>query len=424
MLDDKDGQHRAAAEDAAAAAESIGDLESKVIANLTLTCFDCADGHACSALHNLEELCALGRAGDFPVAHLLTTNYYANLLALIGRLDDAADQVRAGVERARQERNEMALEVWATIDGMINLAAGRLTAARAAVESLPAPEPTGATELDMMRMVVLAEVALRTDDRNLLQQIVIHAHEAYSNGASMVRGTAAYILALAAWHRNDLHDAMRWSGGDIDLFGAPPTPHSLDQVILTARIASAAGDAGCHARVLRAAQKLQHDSPAIPLFAAVAEYVRGILEGDAEALVTATARLASSSRPLLYAAAAEDAGGQLILADRTDEALEYLNAAFETYSHLAALADARRVGRELRRLGVERRIVSQPREKTGWDSLTDSELKVVNIVAQGASNRAVADQLHLSLHTVKTHVHNAFGKLGISSRGQLALQMC
>ena len=41
-------------------------------------------------------------------------------------------------------------------------------------------------------------------------------------------------------------------------------------------------------------------------------------------------------------------------------------------------------GRELRRLGVERRIVSQPRAKTGWDSLTDSELKVVNIIAQGS----------------------------------------
>lgn len=54
------------------------------------------------------------------------------------------------------------------------------------------------------------------------------------------------------------------------------------------------------------------------------------------------------------------------------------------------------------------------------DSLTDSELKVVNIIVQGASNRAVADQLHLSLHTVKTHVHNAFGKLGISSRNELA----
>ncbi len=55
-----------------------------------------------------------------------------------------------------------------------------------------------------------------------------------------------------------------------------------------------------------------------------------------------------------------------------------------------AVADARRVGRELRRLGVERRIVAQPRAKTGWDSLTDSELKVVNLIAQGATNRSVA----------------------------------
>jgi ATP/maltotriose-dependent transcriptional regulator MalT len=66
------------------------------------------------------------------------------------------------------------------------------------------------------------------------------------------------------------------------------------------------------------------------------------------------------------------------------------------YVRHEAFADARRVGRELRRLGVERRIVSQPRAKTGWDSLTDSELRVVNLIAQGASNRDVAAQLHLS----------------------------
>jgi DNA-binding CsgD family transcriptional regulator len=69
-------------------------------------------------------------------------------------------------------------------------------------------------------------------------------------------------------------------------------------------------------------------------------------------------------------------------------------------------------------LGVQRRIVS-PRAKTGWDSLTDSELTVVNLIAQGATNRSVATQLHLSLHTVKNHVHNAFAKLGINSRAQL-----
>jgi DNA-binding CsgD family transcriptional regulator len=81
--------------------------------------------------------------------------------------------------------------------------------------------------------------------------------------------------------------------------------------------------------------------------------------------------------------------------------------------------DARRVGRALRRLGVERRIVAQPRAKTGWDSLTHSELTVVHLIAEGATNRSVAQQLHLSPNTVKTHLHNAFAKLGITSRAQL-----
>jgi DNA-binding CsgD family transcriptional regulator len=74
----------------------------------------------------------------------------------------------------------------------------------------------------------------------------------------------------------------------------------------------------------------------------------------------------------------------------------------------------------LRRLGAKRRTVTRPRVKSGWASLTDSELRIVNLIAQGATNRDVATQLHLSVHTVKTHVHNAFAKLGITSREQLA----
>jgi DNA-binding CsgD family transcriptional regulator len=68
---------------------------------------------------------------------------------------------------------------------------------------------------------------------------------------------------------------------------------------------------------------------------------------------------------------------------------------------------------------VERRIVTHPRARTGWDSLTDSERTVIHLIAEGATNRSVAQQLHLSPHTVKTHVHNAFAKLGITSRTQL-----
>jgi DNA-binding CsgD family transcriptional regulator len=216
---------------------------------------------------------------------------------------------------------------------------------------------------------------------------------------------------------------MRWLGGDITLFESPIWPQVLDRVILGARVASAAGDAGLRARVLQAADLLERERPAIPLFTGVAGHARGILEGDAPALLAAAELLQSSSRPLLYAAAAEDAGDELARTDHPDEALDQLNAAFDTYLHHEALADARRVGRALRGLGVERRIVSQPRAKTGWDSLTDSELKVINLIAQGATNRDVAAQLHLSLHTVKNHAHNAFAKLGINSRAQLAQLM-
>ena len=420
MFQKHGGQQRAAANEAAAAAASTGDLESKIVTDLTLACYDCADGYAGRALGKLEELCALAHTSDATEAYDLAAIHYANQLAVVGRLDDAAAQVAEGTEQARREGNAMARHIWATIDGMLHLVAGRLSAARAAAESAPPPQRTGATEMDMIRMVTLAEVAARTDDRTLLQQMVSDARDAYSTGSSVVDRRAAHVLALAAWRRDDVHDAMRWLGGDITLFGTPLTPEVLDQVILSARVASAAGDAGLRTRVLQAADLLERERPAVPLFAALAQHARGILGHDAQALLAAAELLHSSSRPLLYAAAAEDAGAELARADHLDEALDQLNAAFDTYVEHEALADARRVGRALRRLGVERRIVSQPRATTGWDSLTDSELKVVNLIAQGATNRSVAQRLHVSPHTVRAHLRNAFAKLGVSSRVELS----
>src|SRR5262249_27436377 len=147
-----------------------------------------------------------------------------------------------------------------------------------------------------------------------------------------------HVLALAAWQRDDVHDAMRWLGGDITLFGTPLTPEVLDLVVLGARVASAAGDAGLRALVLQATELLERERPAIPLFAGVAEYARGLLERDAATLVGAAELLRSLSRPLLYAAAAEDAGAELAHTDHPDEAVDQLNAAFDTYMRREALA--------------------------------------------------------------------------------------
>jgi DNA-binding CsgD family transcriptional regulator len=423
VLQDKRGQQRTAADEAAAAAAATDDLEATIIAEVTLALLDIGEGHRVRALGRLEQLCSLGYTNDAALAHHYAAMYYAILLAVFGRLDDAAGRVADGVGQARREGNAMVLSMWTVIGGIVHLAAGRLSAARDAAEPLPRPQPTGVSEPDLLRIVIVASVAARTDDRNVLQQMANVAHEAYSTGSPAIRRGAAYVLALAAWQRDDVHEAVRWLGGDIALLGTPLQVYAFDRLILSARVASAAGDAGLRARVLQATEVLECEQPAVALFSGVAAYARGIFGRETATLVAAADLLGASSRPLLYAGAAEDAGGELARAQRNPEAIDQLNAAFDTYIECEAIADARRVGRVLRQLGVERRIVTHPRAKTGWDSLTDSELKVVNLIAEGATNRSVAQQLHLSPHTVKTHVHNAFAKLGITSRAQLARLM-
>ncbi|OBH97706.1 LuxR family transcriptional regulator [Mycobacterium sp. E2733] len=420
VLQDKRGQQRTAANEAAAAAAATGDLEATIMAEITLALLDVGDGHRVRALGRFEQLCSLGYTNDAALAHHYAAMYYAILLAVFGRLDDAADRVADGARQARREGNAMVLNMWTVIGGIFHLAAGRLSAALDAADPLPPPEPAGVSEPDLLRIVIMASVAVRTDDRNMLQQMANDAHFAYSTGSPAIRRGAAYVLALAAWQRDDVHEAVRWLGGDIALLGTPLQVYALDRLILSAQVASAAADAGLRARVLQAIEMLESERPAVPLFTAVTGYARGILERDAQALVAAAKSLRSLARPLLYASAAEDAGAELSRAQRNVEALDQLNAAFDTYIECGATADARRVGRTLRRLGVERRIVTHPRAKTGFDSLTDSELKVINLIAGGATNRSVATELHLSPHTVKTHVHNAFAKLGITSRAQLA----
>jgi DNA-binding CsgD family transcriptional regulator len=57
---------------------------------------------------------------------------------------------------------------------------------------------------------------------------------------------------------------------------------------------------------------------------------------------------------------------------------------------------------------------------TGWAAMTDSELIVARCVAQGLTNREVAQQLFVSPHTVSSHLRSVFAKLDINSRLALA----
>jgi predicted ATPase/DNA-binding CsgD family transcriptional regulator len=62
------------------------------------------------------------------------------------------------------------------------------------------------------------------------------------------------------------------------------------------------------------------------------------------------------------------------------------------------------------------------RPRSGWESLTPTEGEVVALAAQGLSNAAIGAQLLVSPGTVRTHLRSVFGKLGVTSRAELAAQ--
>lgn len=54
--------------------------------------------------------------------------------------------------------------------------------------------------------------------------------------------------------------------------------------------------------------------------------------------------------------------------------------------------------------------------------LTDRELEVLRVITTGASNTAVAEELGISEHTVKTHVRSILTKTGFANRTELAIK--
>lgn len=55
------------------------------------------------------------------------------------------------------------------------------------------------------------------------------------------------------------------------------------------------------------------------------------------------------------------------------------------------------------------------------EPLTEREQEVLDLIADGASNREIGQKLVISESTVRSHVHNLLGKLGLDNRNQLIL---
>jgi DNA-binding CsgD family transcriptional regulator len=144
--------------------------------------------------------------------------------------------------------------------------------------------------------------------------------------------------------------------------------------------------------------------------------VLGSITGDLATLREAVDVLDDSPARLERAAALLELGAAMRRSGHRVEARDLLGRALDEAEICAASPLVERAAAELRVAGF------RPRRNrlTGREALTASELRVAELAAAGATNREIAQSLFVTVKTVELHLSNAYRKLGVSRRTELA----
>jgi LuxR family transcriptional regulator, maltose regulon positive regulatory protein len=102
--------------------------------------------------------------------------------------------------------------------------------------------------------------------------------------------------------------------------------------------------------------------------------------------------------------------------ERTAAAAKLAGDALATFERIGALPDAKRARELVERLHKRAGLRRSTGRGAGAGTLTRRQREVLALVAQGMSDREVAEKLFLSEHTVHRHIANILGRLGVTSR--------
>ena len=362
-------------------------------------------------------------AGDdqrLRLAHM----WHGELLSVADRYDEAFAIAADGLAAAQRDRQGWAYQMFETWHGRMLLRTGRLSEALAVLEGRFALEDGthAAAVLDAAGIVALGRLAIHTGDTRQARRLADIAQVMLEQGTPAVRRHAGWLLALFAMAEGDAEAARGWLRAPTEPDGRailPRFPLDIADEVLLARIALATHDDELAQLALSNSRRRSELNPGVASIAATAAHVRGLLERSQADLREAVDLFERTPRRLELAAALEDLGVELIATDR-EAAVDALGRTLALYTELGATWDARRVRSRLRDLGVRRRLVTAEPETNGWAALTASELAVARLVAEGLTNREVAERLFVSPHTVNSHLRHVFSKLGINSRVELA----
>jgi len=132
-------------------------------------------------------------------------------------------------------------------------------------------------------------------------------------------------------------------------------------------------------------------------------------------LAAAVAVLEPSAARLEHARVLVDLGATLRAGGQRKAARDPLLEGLALASRCSARTLARRARSELGAIGIRPRTT----ERTGTDSLTPSERRVVDLAPEGGNKREIAPKLFVTEKKVETHLGRAFRKLDVTSRRQL-----
>ncbi|MFG1924603.1 ATP-binding protein [Cryptosporangium sp. NPDC048952] len=307
----------------------------------------------------------LGTGWSAPLWHY----YTAALLAARGNLDEALAEADAGVAVAEQlGSHQLAVPLLATLT--------RLAVER---DELPAAEEY----LRHMHRLMHTGITAAPEDVDWAEGVLLNT----------TAGPTAAMPVLAP-----LYDAL------------PDRPVLVGQdpgnASTLVRVALAADDAERARTVATTARDLAHRNPGLHALTGAAAHADGLLRRDEQALRTAIGHFRQTQRRLALATALEDAA---TLTDEPHTARGWRREALT----LAVACGAHRMRQRLERaLGVASESV--------LNQLSRAERRVALLVADGLTNHQVAQQLHLSRHTVDSHLRKIFAKWNIQSRVALA----
>jgi DNA-binding CsgD family transcriptional regulator len=326
------------------------------------------------------------------------------------------------LELLRQASTAGASATVASAHAMALFDAGRWPAALAGLSEADRAAAAGGLELATVSTQILASAlaAVRGDSQRARATLADATRDFDLRGTRTFEMRARQARALAALAEGDHHAAYFHLSRLFHRDGSPVHFHSSFY-----GLADLAASAVRIDRTKEAQATLHTAMEQLPVRTSLRLHLilcraQGLLADDArhaeELLREAAFNPSGDQWPFERALALADLGEWLRRRQRPADARAPLSEALELFQGLGATPWTTRTAAELRAAGVDTAEV-RPQDVTM--DLTPQQLAIVQLAAQGLSNKEIAARLFLSPRTVGFHLNRAFPKLGVTSRFQL-----